>query len=54
MEGPSGSAQGSEWPLLTVTHELRNGERWGYGGGAGQGGVGEGGGVCGGMAARYV
>lgn len=44
MEGPSGSAQGSEWPLLTVTHELRNGERWGYGGGAGRGGRGSGGG----------
>lgn len=48
MEGPSGSAQGSEWPLLTVTHELRNGERWGYGGGAGRGGRGRGGGCVGG------
>lgn len=48
MEGPSGSAQGSERPLLTVTHELKNGERRGYGGGAGPRGVGgkPRGGVC--------
>lgn len=32
MEGPSGPAEEGELPLLTVKHELRNGERGGPGG----------------------